>query len=446
MLPVWQLCKTPDARIAIIAKNDNEANMIGTALMAELSSNELLIADFGEFKPELGDRKQWAGKMFTIRQRQRQHKSPSVVLFGSGSKQALGHRTDWLICDDIIHEDNSATPEARDKIREWFNLGPATSGEFHESRLTVVGTMFDPSDLYHDLMELEVYRPVDKIDAIVDEEKKVSLWPERWPWGKLMEQKAGMGTLDFNKRYRNIAVDKSRMAFREEWIKGGTVGTVRFNGCLDRNYKIGDYEQDWWRYAGFDPAVGTTKSRKFCAHITLASGSCKEHERCFWVVDLEREQLTLPQQVDLIIDKHDLYNLFSTLVEANSYQAGLYQAVKTKLDDQGKALKIDPHYTTRVNKPDPVMGVMSMARFFENQQFHIPWADEYSRRKMERLVDELVLYPGKFTDTVMALWMAWREAYKGQNAMKSTNYLKKIAPSWEKRTRRRTVMNPYYNR
>ena len=39
-----------------------------------------------------------------------------------------------------------------------------------------------------------------------------------------MELKAEMGTLDFNKRLRNIAVDKSRMVFKEEYVKGGYLG------------------------------------------------------------------------------------------------------------------------------------------------------------------------------------------------------------------------------
>lgn len=443
-LPIWAVCADPNVRIAIIAKNDADANNIGQAIQGELLGNQDLIQDFGPFLPEPDSNKPFAVTKMSVAKRTRIDKSPTISLFGSGSRNALGLRTDWVICDDIIHDRNSATPEQREKIREWYNQGPATSGEYIDSRLTVVGTRFDPQDLYAELEELGSYH-IQHEDAISDEEQQTTLWTERWPWVRLMQRKLEMGTLDFNKRYRNIAVDKSRMAFREEYIKGGSIGKAEFPGCLDRNYVCGEHEQSWRKFAGFDPAVGLTRSRKFCAHVVLGQGSCREHERCYWVIDLEREQLTLPQQVDMVISKHQHYDLFETNVEANSYQMGLYQAIKSKMDESQIALKVEPHYTTRINKPDPEMGVMSMARFFENGWFHIPWGNPESRRKMQQLVDELVQYPaGKYSDTVLALWIGWRRAQEGAPRFTSINYMKQVAPTLARKTRRRTLANPYY--
>ncbi len=81
-----------------------------------------------------------------------------------------------------------------------------------------------------------------KCDAVTPSGDWDSLWKERWPRKRLMQQKVKIGTLNFNKRYRNIAVDASRMVFKEEYVKGGSLGGVRFPGCLDRNYKAGEYE------------------------------------------------------------------------------------------------------------------------------------------------------------------------------------------------------------
>lgn len=479
-LPIWAACADPNVRVAIIAKNDQDGVGIGQAIQAELLGNDELIRDFGPFEPYPEQKLPFAFSKMSVRRRTRRAKEPTIAIFGAQSRSALGHRTDWMICDDIVHDQNSATTEQREKIREWFNQGPATSGEHLNSRLTVVGTRFDPQDLYAELEELDSYH-VQHEDAIVemcgckhpaldhakdaaghpvggcgrcrceefdpDPESDATLWVERWPWARLMYRKLEMGTLDFNKRYRNIAVDKSRMAFREEYIKGGSIGKAEFPGCLDKHYIVGEYEPSWRRFAGFDPAVGLTRSRKFCAHATLGLGSCRDHERCFWIIDLEREQMTLPQQVDLAIVKHQHYDLFETNIEANSYQLGLFQAIKSKMDDLQIALKMEPHYTSRINKPDPEMGVASMARFFENGWFHIPWGNPESRRKMQQLVDELVQFPaGKYSDTVMALWIAWRRAQEGVPRFSSFSYLPKVAPTLARRTRRRTVLNPYYER
>lgn len=444
LLPIWALCTDPNIRVAIITKNQDDARGIMRAIEFELVGNEKLIRDFGPFKSD-DDRKAWSLDRLDVAGRTRMDKSSNIAAFGCQARTAIGYRADWVICDDIITDVNSSTPEQRQKVREWFNLGPETMSP--HGRLTVVGTLFHPEDLYHDLTDLQVpsgeleghkFYVRQREDAIVRictcghrerihrhdgegscencscqafmEHEEQALWPEQRPMLWLMERKASMGTLDFNKRYRNIAVDPSRMVFREEYIRGGYIGKTKYPGCLDTSYHVGDIEDNWRVYCGFDPAVGITRSRKFCAHVTLAVGSCKEHERCYWVVDLHRDQMTLPQQVKYIVEQHQNYNALKSVVEANSAFAGLMQAIDQEQIDQGLAYNIVPHYTTRTNKPDPETGVERMAPWFEDGKVHIPWGDNASRGRMKQLVDELIMYPGRFTDTVMAFWFAWREA------------------------------------
>jgi predicted phage terminase large subunit-like protein len=436
-------------------------------------SNEELMRDFGPFRDE-GSDKPWALGRMEVMDRTRKAKESTITVFGSGAKTVLGHRTDWTICDDVVTEKNSATPTQRGGIREWFDLSVETGPEFEDSRLTVVGTLFHPEDLYNDLMVMvdpedglpiwHVQRedavvemcscgvpvaehPVEKCSGpYLDDMAHATLWPARWPWKRLMRQKAKVGTLNFNKRYRNIAVDPSRMIFREEYVKGGYIGTLKYPGCLDKNHIVGSYEDSWLKYAGFDPAVGTAHSAKFCAHMTLAVGSCAKHERCLWVIDLIRDQLTLPQQVETIIKQHERYDCFTTRVEANSYQMGLYQAIKQKLKEQGLTQKIEPHYTNRANKHDPEIGIQALAPVFENGEIHIPWGNPESQRKMKDFVDELVMYPdARTTDTVMAAWFAWLAADESAPKFKSFNRLRSPRMTeWGKRTSRRTIPNPYY--
>jgi hypothetical protein len=451
ILPIFEICRDPNIRLALIGKNDTEAKQIMQVIQAELMSNAKLIEDFGPFRPDnIDDNKPWALTQFSVQKRTIFAKEPTVTVFGSGARTVLGHRTDHTYCDDVVTEKNSATPEQRMKLADWFDLCVETGPEEEDDKITVTGTRFDPDDLYGRLIELREPTTGEKIwkelylDAITDEEEKVTLWEEKWPWGRLMTMKGKIGTLNFNKRYRNKAVDASRMVFKEEYVKGGYIGNEKYPGCLDYNYSVGDFEDDWRRVAGFDPAVGVSRSTKFCAHLALAVGSCKEHERCFWVIDLERDQLALPQQVDMILSKHQDYGLDASIIEANSYQAGLFQAVKQKMDDQGLAMRIEPHYTSRTNKPDPEVGVQSMSAWFENGKIHIPYGDVHSRRKMEQFIDELVQYPGKTTDTVMAFWFAWK--YLQQSGPKYQSYNRLRKREWGKRMSKRVVKNPYYAR
>jgi hypothetical protein len=263
-----------------------------------------------------------------------------------------------------------------------------------------------------------------------------------------MAKKAEVGTLNFNKRYRNIAVDKSRMVFKEAYIRGGYEGGEKYEGCLDRRFEFGSYENDWPRFAGFDPAIGSYRGHKFCAHVTIGVGSCRDHERCYWVIDVARDQMSLIQQVETIISQHQKYDLLASKVEANSYQQGLLDAIQRQMDDDGIQLRVEPHFTSKQNKPDPELGVQAMAPWFENAKVHIPWADQASRRRMRVLVDELIMYPGRTTDTVMALWFAWRAAEEGHVHHRSFNRLTDgPTPSrFAKRVNRRQIVNPVYQR
>lgn len=450
LLPIWAMCRDPNVQLAVIGKNDNEAkNKIGRVVQAELMANDELIRDFGPFEPS-DPNKSWSLTNMTIEKRTSRAKEPTIAFFGAGSKDTLGHRANWIICDDVISEKNSSTIDQRETVGEWFEMSVDTMG-LPGARLTVVGTLFDPEDLYNDLILLEDPESGDPIwyvqreDAIVDEENRVPLWPDYWPWPKLMAKKASMGVLNFNKRYRNIAVDKSRQVFKEEFVKGGVYNKIRYPGCLDRQHAVGHFDESWLRFSGFDPAIGTTRHAKFCAHVTIAVGSCQEHDRCYWIVDLEREQMSLIQQVETILGRHEKYDCHASIVEANGYQAGLLEECKRRMNEQGLAFRIDPHFTTRTTKPDPELGVQAMAPFFENALFHIPWGNPESMRKMRQLVDELIEFPGRTTDTVMALWFAWREAEKGATRFRSFNRLVEPKPRyWAQKASRWSVPNPAY--
>lgn len=415
LLPIVAMCRDPNIRIAGIFKNEQDARAITRAIQSELVGNTALIQDFGPFVPEGDDSKTWAQGRFDLARRTRKGKSSTWAAFGSQSRNALGYRTDWTIMDDTVTDRNSATPEQRAGFREWFNQGPITMPDSHEGRITVVGTAFHPEDMYHDLMPMKLpgsEKPMweTTIRRAILDDKGTVLWPELRPYLFLMEQKLTMGTLDFNKRFQNEAVDPSQLVFREEYIHGGWLNGNHYPGCLDHQYKLGETDPAWKVFCGFDPAIGIKKNRKFCAHIVLAVGSCPAHERCFWVVDLHRDQMTQPRQIDLILEQHELYGAMKTTVEANGYQAGLVQQVKQKMDETNRAYLVEPHYTTRINKPDEHAGINSMSAMVEQGKLHIPWGDAASRTKMGVLVDEMIGYPGKTTDTVLALWFAWRSS------------------------------------
>jgi predicted phage terminase large subunit-like protein len=184
--------------------------------------------------------------------------------------------------------------------------------------------------------------------------------------------------------------------------------------------------------------------------MTIALGSCEKHEKCIWVIDLVRDQMTLPQQVELIMEKHEQYNAFVSMVEANSYQQGLLDEITRRGRESGRPIKLEPHYTNAQNKPDPELGIPSMSTYFENGLVHIPNGNPESMRKMQVFIDELVQYPnGNTKDTVMAFWFAYRKAREGLNTMRPANrlYQGTRREFWKQTIGpRRVLQNPYYIR
>ncbi len=451
-LPIWALCRDPNHRIGIILKNEDDASGVSAAVRAELEDNPDLIRDFGPFKPEKGSSKRWAVGTIECRHRNLRSPRPTVQFYGSGGN-VFGHRSDWTICDDVVTDKNSNTPENRARIREWFNLGVRTMPELDDDRLTVVGTRFHPEDLYGDLLEMrdpyndEPIWHLEYEDAIVDEDEETTLWPERWSYRSLMMLKAELGTLDFNKRLRNKAVDPARMVFKEEYVKGGYVGAEKFPGCLDRQHTVGDMSNVDFTYLGFDPArAKRVRKGSFQVLMTLGAGSCEEHERCYWIIDMLRDTMSAPRQADLILETYAEMDASACRIETNAYQEGLKEIIEERMDQRQIRYKIEPHHTGN-NKLDPEIGVQAMGPYVERGEFHIPYGDAHSRAKMKPLIEELVEYPGRMTDCVMGLWIAWLCAKDmAPRYISFSRVTKPLKVGRAVLTGRQMIQNPYYDR
>jgi hypothetical protein len=459
MLPILAALRNPNIRIAIIAKNDDEAAAIMSSIKSELEQNELLIADYGPFRPEAGDpMRSWSAGAISIAARTRLGKEHTITVFGAGSRQILGWRTDWVICDDVVTEKNSATEDQRAKHVTWFNDCVSTSphkkfaGQI-AGRITVVGTMFHPRDLYATITEKrkrggEAMYHTHREDAVRSWDEQQPLWPAVWSWEDLMDIKTSEGTLSFNKRYRNKPVDESEQPFREDWLRGGgnLPNGARHPGCVNPTRVLGDLNEvadsGWSVIQSFDPAVGKTKSAKFCGHIVF--GIDKADPRRRYLIEINREQLTLPQQVDLIIQTHLKYQATLSVTESNAYQAGLEQAIAEKCEQMGVTIRIEGH-TTGLNKQDPEIGIPSLSPVVENGYLDIPYGNAESMRKAEMLLEELIEYPFfKYSDLLMALWFGHLKSNHAVPGGWSMNRLSPKSRYRRKNGRRGLVHNPYF--
>jgi hypothetical protein len=127
----------------------------------------------------------------------------------------------------------------------------------------------------------------------------------------------------------------------------------------------------------------------------------------FHVLEMEHLRLPFDDQIDYLIGKHEKYHARATVIEANgSHQYLLQSKELLKFKQSGNA--VVPHYTSVANKPDPIVGLPSLAPLFEFGQLEFPFLDELSKRWVTFFIQhEAGKYPmADTTDILMALWFA----------------------------------------
>lgn len=134
---LWCICYQRQRYIVLLSDTGEKAEQFLSFVKDELTTNEKLRGDF----PEL-----WANPKG---QRWRQNK----IICGNGVKvSALGFgqnirgrrhresRPDLMILDDVESVDNTASPEARQKLSDWFDKSILKAGT-QDTRVIVVGTI-----------------------------------------------------------------------------------------------------------------------------------------------------------------------------------------------------------------------------------------------------------------------------------------------------------------
>lgn len=185
----WLIGNYPDIHVNIVTKTASLSEEILLALITRFESDEKFIEIFGELKPK--NTAKWTTKELIVNRREIS-KNPTIKATGLMGPQT-GGRSDLIICDDIIDEENVRTPLQFEKVLTWHNkvLSPTLypwGGEI------VIGTRWHYADLYAELMKQYPYT-IKK--AIINEDTQEVLWKDYWSYPKLIEKRKEIGTIIF---------------------------------------------------------------------------------------------------------------------------------------------------------------------------------------------------------------------------------------------------------
>lgn len=199
----WLTSTFPDLRVGLISNTATQALDFSRAIRFTLESNERHREIFGECaSPTKWRDMEWLHKQ------SRWHGSKDVTLYAAGCGGAIiSKRFDLILCDDILDEENTLTPEAREKVETWFfrTLLPCLTPD---GVVICLGTRWAEEDLYEKLMT-----PIEKggkgwrskvVSALREKDGEFeSYWEEHWPVKALLAKRVELGTPLFMCAYQN---------------------------------------------------------------------------------------------------------------------------------------------------------------------------------------------------------------------------------------------------
>ena len=324
-----------------------------------------------------------------------------------------GRHPQLIILDDIETDENSRTREARLKLRNRFfeviypmkDKGmPQVRAQGYKPQIVVTGTVQDKDDLYHELLANPGFRG--KIqDAIVNEEKQITLWPVRYDYKALMKIKSIIGSLSFSKEYRNKALSDDTSLFP----------TNLFEPLKDKHLSYHDkYSGGCPVYLGVDFSVPGENLGDWTVALAFYYEQSSDQYVILWYWRarpiLVTEQLTKVEQIC-----RDL-SVTTGYVEDNSFQKIYSEHFRRRTD-----LPLTGNTVNASNKNSLDVGILSFRPLLENGKFRFPYQTPYDRQMTDHIIEEfngVVRRGGKIgnfafhDDCVMALWHALQSARK----------------------------------
>lgn len=420
-----QLGEDPTQRGAIISATQTQAEKpLGMVRDYIESSPELRIV-YPELIPSLRTGDSWSQTEITIN-RPPGIRDPSLVAIGF--RGAIdGARLKWIIVDDILNDENTATPEQRDALHRWFESSVMSRLDPKGSKIVVLNTAWHTDDLAHRLEKMgwptlrmgvtgyieinntdfdsELIRPSspESLECRLvandpDPENIKPLWPDRISIEQLDELKRSQSAIIFANIWDQKCRVDSESECKEEWF---TAAKQRGRGL---NF-VDEYKGPDLTFTGIDLAISMDEKSADTALFTFKV----DPQGYRTILNIEAGKWDGPTIIKKIISTYRRYNSYIR-VENNAAQDFIRQFVLA----EDVSLPIQPHTTGR-NKAHPEFGIRGLFIELSNGAWIIP-SDEYlhCHPLIDRWINACLFYtPARHTDDVlMACYFGKEQARK----------------------------------
>lgn len=423
--PVWNIVRDRNCQILIVSETDTLANR-----WAGYIANILAYGDipqiFGRFKPEKQDGEiPWTpsrGRLMILGRNRGVGSGMqfSILSRGTGS-QILGFEADIIVADDVTNKSIAVSEVGRQQQIEWFQE-QVLSRLQPDGRAIVIGQRVHMNDLYGHIEDMVWEQGSSKGDRVwttlsfpavlrwpeeEDNSDAVVLWPEVWPYARLLKSYALVGgKAAFYTMYQQDPQSADATLVREEWLEA----------CRDYDRPVGrgapptaDGEAflPVARVASLDPSptkynglivadVVSSKDQFFCIIVDIKSFKADWHSiRAELTNTIERYKPTY-----FIFEK----NIAQYWAKGDPF-----------IEELRSKVRIIEHTTSAANKFEVETGLESLSYDFETGHIRLPYGTVESRGISEILEREARNWTreGRLRDDVlMALWFIkynWRK-------------------------------------
>jgi len=374
--PIWKLCHDPNLRVMILSKSSALAQRVLSEIKWHFEVNEDLIEFYGDLTNK--DVKWTNEEVMLSRSKDVPFKESSITARGLDSAIIGGHY-ELIICDDIIDEKNTTTAQQRDKVRNTFEKVVRPMLE-PWSEMHFVGTRWHEYDIYGELMESRLFNGR-VYDMITNEQKKTTLWPERFPYESnnanhitAMSLKESMGSVAFSLQYRNDVSQFRNAIFKSDWMKYYVEPPLKTR-----------------TFMAVDLAI--SEKGDYFAIVVIGVDSKGD----IYVLDTYYGHHSFFPQLKKIKYYYDKWEPLKIGIENNAFQRAVPQELKRRSDEFG-ILPIFPINTTK----DKITRARKVSALFEAGRVYV------HKTKHIELIDEILHFPkASVADDVLdALMMA----------------------------------------
>lgn len=370
---IQQVLRNPNVRILLANAVWDNARKFLRSIQQYMGGGQLLEKYFGRFQSE-----QWNQDECTIRQRTVISDAPTFAT-GGLEKEQTGQHYDIILLDDLVARENVQTPEAREKVKQYYRdcfalLEP-------KGQLVVIGTRWHQDDLYSMILEDKSFDCFVQ-GAYKDHSQTSVIFPEKFTIEQLDEMKKPeqMGSYHFAAQMLNNPVDPSTADFKKEWIKTYVPGSPNPSHL----------------YLTCDPAISLSRDADFTAMVVAGQFA----DRRIRVVDFFHGRVTPDGLIDALFNLVKKWNLHRVGIETFAFQKTLKYAIETKMRSENTFFSITELGKKGVTKEHHLSKEARVRRL-------VPYFEQgliETRHDMKVLETELLEFPrGKHDDLVDAL-------------------------------------------